>query len=81
VNHVKSLEHTEKIKEYIYKVAFKGEINNKDLVQIIEVIGNDLLNLQTISEYAKQNNMTYNGVKYNRNVITLFGNKYVLDNN
>jgi len=56
-----------------------GNLNNNNLVQIIEHIGG-LLNLQTISDYAVENSMSYNGVKKFRNVINLFGVKFVIDN-
>lgn len=48
-------------------------------ISIIRKLGK-ILNLQTISDYAKENNMSYNGVKKHRNIITLFGVKFVLDN-
>lgn len=64
----------------IDQLAFEGTLNNQDMVQIIELLGS-YLNLMTISEYAKHHNKSYNGVKKHRNIISLFGNKYVLDNN
>ena len=56
-----------------------GKLNNSDLLQICELCG-AYLNLKTISEYAKQNKMSYNGVKNHRNIIKLFGCKFVVDN-
>ena len=76
----KPIKHTEKIKEYITKVMLKDELSNDSLVQIIELCGG-FLNLQSISNYAKSNNLSYNGVKKCRNVIILFNNKYIIDNN
>lgn len=35
---------------------------------------------KTISQYAKDNNKSYNGIKNHRKIITLFGVKFVLDN-
>ena len=64
----------------IDQLAFEGKIDNQDMVQIIELLGS-YLNLMTISEYAKHHNKSYNGVKKHRNIITIFGNKYVLENN
>ena len=50
-----------------------------DLVQLFERL-NQYTNLETISSYAKRNNMSYNGVKKCRNIIELFGVKFVYDN-
>ena len=75
----KTSKHLGKLKEYISKTAMKGELDNDSLVQIIELCGG-FLNLKTISQYAKDNNISYNGVKKCRNVIEVFGNKYVIDN-
>lgn len=57
-----------------------NNIGNSDLVQIIELCGN-YLNLQTISDYSKNNNISYNGVKKCRKIIKLFNVKLVIDNN
>ena len=70
---------TSTICEHIQQQFESGKLNNDNLVQIIEHIGG-LLNLQTISDYAKENSMSYNGVKKFRNVINLFGVKFVIDN-
>lgn len=76
---MKTIENTNKIKEFIYNKFVNDELNNESLVQIIELLGS-LLNLQTIPNYAKENKLSYNGVKHHRNIITIFGVKYVLDN-
>jgi hypothetical protein len=70
---------TSTICEHMQKQFESGNLNNNNLVQIIEHIGG-LLNLQTISDYAVENSMSYNGVKKFRNVINLFGAKFVIDN-
>ena len=67
--------HLNKIEEYVYKTLQRDEM---DLVQLFERL-NDYANLQTISDYAKENNMSYNGVKKYRNIVTLFGVKFVYD--
>jgi hypothetical protein len=46
----------EKLEKFIYDKFNQNELSNEDLVQIIELCGL-LLNLQTISDYAKENNM------------------------
>jgi hypothetical protein len=53
-------ERSAKIRERLFEVIHNGEINNGDLVQIFEHIG-IILNLKTISNYAKSENISYNG--------------------
>ncbi len=76
---MKSIDHTEKIKEYISKYVFKGELESDNLVQLIELCGG-YLNLDTIPNYSKKNHISYNGTKKCRQIITLFGSKFVVDN-
>ena len=76
---IKVNNHKDKIQEYISKVVNKGDLSNDDLVQIIALCGS-YLNLQSISCYAKENKMSYNGVKKFRNVVDIFGCKLVIDN-
>ena len=76
------METTEKTKKLLNFVATKfenEEINNDTLVQLIELCGT-YLNIQTIPNYSKSNNMSYNGVKKFRNIIELFNVKFVIDN-
>lgn len=54
-------------------------LTNEEIIEIIEFLGN-FLNLKTISDYAKENNLSYNGVKKFRKTIKLFGIKLVVDN-
>jgi len=70
---------TSTICEHMQKQFESGNLNNNNLVQIIEHIGG-LLNLQTISDYAKENSMSYNGVKKFRCIKNIFGCKFVIDN-
>ena len=70
---------TTNIKRIISESFENEEIGNQDLVQLIELAG-AYLNLKTIPDYAKENNMSYNGVKNNRKIISLFNVKYVIDN-
>ena len=69
----------DKIKERIYYYVQNNELSNKDLVQIIELCG-EFLNLETVSKYAKKNNISYNGAKKFRENITIFGVKFIIDN-
>lgn len=71
--------HIDKIDEYVYKSLQRDELTNVDLVQIIERM-NSYLNLKTIQKYADDNYLSYNGVKKHREIINLFGCKFVADN-
>lgn len=66
--------------ERMQAAVMSGKLSNAGLVQIIEQAGS-FLNLTTPSQYAKENSMSYNGVKHHRVIINLFGCKFVIDNN
>jgi len=68
-----------KIQRNIYQGVQNDLLDNDKLVQIIELAGS-LLNLQTISAYAENNKLSYNGVKKHRQIINIFGCKFVIDN-
>jgi hypothetical protein len=55
------------------------DVSNAFLVQLIE-LGGEYLNLSTIPDYAKKNNLSYNGVKNNREIKQIFNVKFVIDN-
>jgi hypothetical protein len=78
-----TLENNTIIVNYVEKKFLCGQIDNDCLVQLIELCGS-YLNLKTIPDYAKQNNMTYNGAKkpnkYGRKVLKLLNVKFVIDN-
>lgn len=70
----------------IHKSVQNSELNNADLVQIIELCAG-FLNLQTISDYAKNNKLSYNGVlkrcnsiHNNVNIIDICGARFIIDN-
>lgn len=54
-------------------------LSNDDLVQIIEQCGL-FLNMKTIADYAKSNNMSYNGAKNFRQKVCIFNTKFIIDN-
>lgn len=74
------IEKNEKLKSFIFQKFQDGELDNSTLVQLIALCG-QFLNLQTIPDYAKDNNMSYNGVKNNRDIIEIFNVKFVIQNN
>lgn len=63
----------------IEQLIHEGKLSNDFLVQNIELCGK-YLNLTTISDYAKQHKISYNGVKKFRKIINLFNVKFVIDN-
>jgi len=56
-----------------------GKWSNEGLVELI-ILSGDYMNLKTIPDYAKENNMTYSGVKKFRKVVEIFGVKPIIDN-
>lgn len=56
-----------------------GKWCNEGLVQLIELTGG-FLNLKTIPDYAKSNNLSYNGVKKTKTIRKIHGVKFVIDN-
>lgn len=58
----------------------EGNWSTEGMVQLIELVGS-YLNIASIASYARQQNMSYNGVKKHRNVRKIFDTKYVIDNN
>ena len=70
----------QKICNFIQEKYENNQLNDNDLVQII-ILNFDLLNLKTIQKYAKDNGKTYRGIsKFNKNVVNINGNKFVIDN-
>lgn len=65
--------------EHIQSRLVSNELSNDDMVKIIEQLGL-LLNLKTIPDYAKDNNLSYNGVKNFRTIKTIFNVQFVIDN-
>jgi len=76
---MKTTENTDKTLNFISRKFETGQLNNSSLVQIIELCGT-YLNVKSISDYAKENNLSYNGVKKCRNIEIIFNKKFVVDN-
>lgn len=68
-----------KLCDFVTQKTMNGELTNEDLLQFIEVAG-FFLNLKTISDYAKENNLSYNGAKHFRTTVEIFKTKFVIDN-
>lgn len=76
----------EYINSEICNAVQNDELNNADLVQLIELCAG-FLNLQTVSDYAKNNKLSYNGVlkrcnsiHNNVNIIDICGARFIIDN-
>jgi len=63
----------------IEKKIHNGELSNESLVQIIELCGR-YLNIQTVSEYAKHNNISDNGARKYRNKVKIFNRTFIIEN-
>ena len=68
-----------KLLSFLDSKMYDGSLTNDDLVQFIESVGK-YLGLQTLPNYAKENKMSYNGVKKFREVKKILGVKFVIDN-
>lgn len=69
----------EKLLTFLDEKMMDGNFTNEDLVQFIESVGK-YLGLQTLPNYAKENKMSYNGVKKFREIKKILGVKFVIDN-
>ena len=70
----------EKLLYFIQEKYESNDLTNEDLVQLI-ILCFDLLGLKTISQFAKMYGKTYRGVeKFNKNIVNINGNKFIIDN-
>lgn len=67
------------IKDLIDTEMFEGRLTNDNLVEIIEHSA-DYLNLQKVSDYAKNEGISVSAVYRYRKVIDFRGVKFVVDN-
>jgi hypothetical protein len=72
-------ENTKKLIDFVCRKFTAGELDNNSLVELFKATG-AYLNLQTISDYARDNNMSYEGVKKCRRIEVIYGVKFVIDN-
>lgn len=76
---MKNSANIKEIENLIEEKLFKNEISSTDLVQLFERL-NSYTSLKTITQYAKDNKISYNGAKKCRKVVKLFGVKFIMDN-
>lgn len=62
----------------IGELIVNGELNTEAQVKIIELV-NQFLDLKTISNFARENKMSYNGVKNFRKHIKIGGVKFIVE--
>lgn len=72
-------ENTDKLVNFVATKFEQGELNNDSLIELFKVMG-QYLNLQTISDYAKANGLSYQGAKTCRHVEEIFGVRFVVEN-
>jgi len=64
----------------LFECIHNGELEFEDMVKIFELLGH-MLNVKTVSEYARTNNISYQGaLKRKLDVIEFGGLKLVTDN-
>ena len=78
-NNDKIKENTGKLLKFVHDKFMNNELNNDSLLELIQLSGL-FLNIQTIPDYAKTHNMSYEGAKKFRNVQEIFGVKFVIEN-
>ena len=67
------------IVDKLFESIHNREIEKPDLVQIFEHIGR-VLNAKTISNYARENEMSYNGAKCQKETASIDGVKFIIKN-
>lgn len=69
----------EKIKYHLAVLIESGQLQNNDIVDICKHCL-DYLNPQKVGEYAKENNISRQGVYKFREIVDFYGTKLVVDN-
>lgn len=72
-------ENTSKLIDFVSRKFESGELNNNSLVELFKQTGK-YLNPQTISDYARDHKMSYEGVRKGRRVEEIHGVRFVIDN-
>ena len=68
-----------KIKASIDDAMMNGELSNDDLVELIKHLG-AYGNVMSVKDYSNENGITVQGVYNHRNVVSLWGFKFVVEN-
>jgi hypothetical protein len=72
-------QNTDKLIAFVATKFEANELDNDSLVELFKSMGM-YLNLKTIPDYAKANGLSYEGVRKCRKIETIFGVKFVIDN-
>lgn len=72
----KFYKNTDKLNKEI--VSLEQSMDKNQKIELLKKLGREL-NLTKVKDYAKSNNLSYNGAKKCRNPITLFGIKFISD--
>jgi len=59
--------------------VMRNNVSKTFLVEIFKLAGN-FLNIQTISDYSRTHNISYQGTKKCRNTEKIFGVSWIIDN-
>jgi hypothetical protein len=71
---------SELIRERLFECIHNSEIENDDLIKILEHLGK-ILNVKTLSQYARDNGLTYNGAKKRCKYVVMINNlDFYIDN-
>ncbi len=70
---------SQKIKERLSYYIESGQLSNIEIVDICKH-GLDYLNLQKVKKYSEENHISRQGAYMYRNVIDLYGTKFIIDN-
>lgn len=70
---------SELIRERLFECIHNGELTNEDVVKIADYCFK-ILNLQTLSDYSKNKNISYNGAKCQKDIVVMGNVKFIIDN-
>lgn len=79
MENAKIRENTDKLIKFVATKFEAKELDNQSLIELFKLLG-PYLNLRTIANYARENGMTYEGVRKCRQIEELFGVRFVIDN-
>jgi hypothetical protein len=65
------------ITDRLFKLMHEGKIEKADLVQIFEHTAS-ILNARTLSNYARDNGISYNGAKLQKEMAVINGIKFII---
>jgi hypothetical protein len=79
MENLKIRQNTDKLLKFVNDKFMENELDNTSLVELIELAGG-YLNLKTPAEYARANNLSYQGVVKCHRIEVILGVKFVIEN-